>query len=102
MNDKLTINVNIAGRNCSLIIEQQEEENIRKAAQFINSKITQYRGKYANADPIDFLVATALQFTVKMLEAEGKGKEVENNIAFMIESVQMVNKRLDEFVEMKK
>ena len=63
MNDKLTITLNIAGRPCVLTIEREEEEEIRKAAQLINSKIAKYREKYATADPVDFLAVTALQFT---------------------------------------
>ena len=55
MNDKLTITLNIAGRPCVLTIEREEEEEIRKAAQLINSKIAKYREKYATADPVDFL-----------------------------------------------
>ena len=47
MNDKLTITLNIAGRPCVLTIEREEEEEIRKAAQLINSKIAKYREKYA-------------------------------------------------------
>ena len=43
MNDKLTITLNIAGRPCVLTIEREEEEEIRKAAQLINSKIAKYR-----------------------------------------------------------
>ena len=37
MNDKLTITLNIAGRPCVLTIEREEEEEIRIAAQLINS-----------------------------------------------------------------
>ena len=59
MNDKLTITLNIAGRPCVLTIEREEEEEIRKAAQLINSKIAKYREKYATADPVDFLAVTA-------------------------------------------
>ena len=94
MNDKLTINVNIAGRNCSLTIHPTEEEKIRKAVQLINSKIAQYREKYANADLMDFLAVTALQFTIKMLEAEER-----NDTGPVIEAIKKANKRLDEFVE---
>ena len=39
MNDKLTITLNIAGRPCVLTIEREEEEEIRKAAQLINSRL---------------------------------------------------------------
>lgn len=94
MDDKLTIKVNIAGRICTLTIAREEEENMRKATRLINSKISQYREKYANADPIDFLAVTALQFTVKMLEAEER-----NEIEPVIEEVRKVNKRLEAFVK---
>ena len=94
MNDKLTINVNIAGRTCTLTIEREEEERIRKAAQLINGKISQYREKYANADPMDFLAVTALQFTVKMLEAEQR-----NDVEPVLNEIEKVTKRLGEFVK---
>ena len=94
MNDKLTITLNIAGRSCVLTIEREEEEAIRKAAQLINSKIAKYREKYANADPIDFLAVTALQFTVKMLEAEKQ-----NNIESVLDRVKEISGRLDGIVK---
>ncbi|WP_018339624.1 cell division protein ZapA [Butyricimonas synergistica] len=94
MNDKLTITLNIAGRPCVLTIEREEEEAIRKAAQLINSKIAKYREKYANADPVDFLAVTALQFTVKMLEAEKQ-----NNIEPVLDRVREISSRLDGFVK---
>ena len=86
MNDKLTITLNIAGRPCVLTIEREEEEEIRKAAQLINSKIAKYREKYATADPVDFLAVTALQFTVKMLEP-------------VLDEVKKISSRLDEVVK---
>mgnify|MGYP000012448439 CR=1 FL=1 len=91
MNDKLTITLNIAGRPCVLTIEREEEEEIRKAAQLINSKI---REKYATADPVDFLAVTALQFTVKMLEAERR-----NDVEPVLDEVKKISSRLDEVVK---
>ena len=93
MNDKLTITLNIAGRPCVLTIEREEEEEIRKAAQLINSKIAKYREKYATADPVDFLAVTALQFTVKMLEAERR------NVEPILDEVKKISSRLDEVVK---
>ena len=87
MNDKLTITLNIAGRPCVLTIEREEEEEIRKAAQLINSKIAKYREKYATADP-------ALQFTVKMLEAERR-----NDVEPILDEVKKISSRLDEVVK---
>ena len=95
MNDKLTITLNIAGRPCVLTIEREEEEEIRKAAQLINSKIAKYREKkYATADPVDFLAVTALQFTVKMLEAERR-----NDVEPVLDEVKKISSRLDEVVK---
>ena len=94
MNDKLTITLNIAGRPCVLTIEREEEEEIRKAAQLINSKIAKYREKYATADPVDFLAVTALQFTVKMLEAERR-----NDGQPILDAVNKSSSRLDEVVK---
>lgn len=94
MSDKFTINVNIAGRPCALTIEREEEEIVREAVRMINGKISQYRVKYANADPMDFLAVTALQFTIKMLEAERQ-----NNIEPLLNRLDNTNKRLDEFVK---
>jgi len=94
MNDKLTITLNIAGRPCVLTIEREEEEAIRKAAQLINGKIAKYREKYATADPMDFLVVTALQFTVKLLEAEKR-----NDVEPVLDEVKRISSRLDEVVK---
>ena len=88
------ITLNIAGRPCVLTIEREEEEEIRKAAQLINSKIAKYREKYATADPVDFLAVTALQFTVKMLEAERR-----NDVEPVLDEVKKINSRLDEVVK---
>ena len=113
MNDKLTITLNIAGRPCVLTIEREEEEEIRKAAQLINSKIAKYREKYATADPVDFLAVTALQFTVKMLEAERRNDvelaELKDKFNAMksrweaergsVDEVKKISSRLDEVVK---
>lgn len=94
MNDKFTINVNIAGRPCNLTIARDEEEIVRQAARMINEKVNLYRGKYANADPMDFLAVTALQLGIKVLEAEKR-----NDISSILERLQEANKRLEEFVK---
>ena len=78
MNDKLTIALNIAGRPCVLTIEREEEEEIRKAAQLINSKIAKYREKYATADP----------------EAERR-----NDVEPILDEVKKISSRLDEVVK---
>ena len=94
MNDKLTITLNIAGRPCVLTFEGVVEEVLRDAAELMYSKIAKYREKYATADPVDFLAVTALQFTVKMLEAERR-----NDVEPILDEVKKISSRLDEVVK---
>ena len=94
MNDKLTITLNIAGRPCVLTIEREEEEEIRKAAQLINSKIAKYREKYSTADRVEFQAVTALKFKVKMLKAERR-----NEVEQVLDEVKKISSRLDEVVK---
>ena len=55
MDDKLSININIADRMYPLRIDRKDEENIRKAAKIINDKVVQYKQKYASKDLQDWL-----------------------------------------------
>ena len=71
MDDKLSIRINIADRYYPLKIDRKDEEKIRKAARSINEKVLQYKQKYTDKDTQDFLAMAALQFVIKVLEAEG-------------------------------
>ncbi len=75
--DLLTINVNVAEYSYPILIERQEEEEIRKAAKFLNEIILEFKKKYpAGSDskiyPIDYVNMAAVQIALKCvcLEAE--------------------------------
>ena len=70
MDDKLSIKVNIAERYYPLKIDRNDEELIRRAARMINEKVLQYKQKYIDKDTQDFLAMAALQFVIKLLNAE--------------------------------
>jgi len=72
MDDKLAIKVQIAERFYPLKIERQEEERIRKAAKLINDRLLQYKQRYTDKDPQDFLAMAALQFVIQLLDCESK------------------------------
>ncbi len=72
MEDKLAIKVQIAERFYPLKIERQEEERIRKAAKLINDRLLQYKQRYTDKDPQDFLAMAALQFVIQLLDCESK------------------------------
>jgi cell division protein ZapA len=72
MDDKLAIKVQIAERFYPLKIEVRDEEKIRKAAKLINDKLLQYKQRYTDKDPQDFLAMAALQFVIQLLDCESK------------------------------
>jgi cell division protein ZapA len=72
MDEKLAIKVQIAERFYPLKIERSEEERIRKAAKLINDRLLQYKQRYTDKDPQDFLAMAALQFVIQLLDCESK------------------------------
>ncbi|MEZ4999527.1 MAG: cell division protein ZapA [Bacteroidales bacterium] len=70
MDDKLSIRVNVADRYYPLKVNREDEEEIRKAARIINEKVLQYKQKYVDKDPQDFLAMAALQFVNQLLELQ--------------------------------
>ena len=79
MNDKLSINIKIDGRNYPLKIDREDEEKYRKAAKIINDIVLQYSQKYVTRDAQDVLAMTAIQFVLKSIELE---ERVENSPLF--------------------
>ena len=92
MDDKLSIRINIADRYYPLKIDRKDEEKIRKAARSINEKVLQYKQKYGDKDTQDFLAMSALQFVIKVLDAEGDASdsEVLGKIAEMNEELKSI------------
>ncbi len=72
MDEKLAIKVQIAERFYPLKIDRSEEERIRKAAKLINDRLLQYKQRYTDKDPQDFLAMAALQFVIQLLDCESK------------------------------
>ena len=72
MDDKLSINVNVAERLYPLKIDRADEEKIRRAAKLINDKVILYKQRYSDKDVQDYLAMAALQFVIKLIECEDK------------------------------
>lgn len=72
MDEKLSINVNVAERLYPLKIDRDDEEKIRMAAKLINDKIMLYKQRYSDKDVQDYLAMAALQFVIKLIECEDK------------------------------
>jgi cell division protein ZapA (FtsZ GTPase activity inhibitor) len=94
MDEKLSIKVNLAERYYPLKIDKDDEEKIRRAARLINEKVLQYKQKYADKDTQDFLAMAALQFVIKVIEAES-----EMDLTPFEEKVKEVSDRMDDFLK---
>ena len=97
MDDKLSININIADRLYPLRIERKEEENIRKAAKIINDKVVQYKQRYPSKDIQDCLAMSTLQFVIQKSASE---KQIEYSP--VLEELERMNDFLAEFIEKEK
>jgi cell division protein ZapA (FtsZ GTPase activity inhibitor) len=92
MDDKLSIRVNVSDRYYPLKVERNDEEKIRRAARMINEKVLQYKQRYSDKDVQDFLAMAALQYVIKLIEAEEKEgdnylQEALKELTLKIESV---------------
>ena len=90
MDEKLAIKVQIAERFYPLKIDRRDEEKIRKAAKTINDRLLQYKQKYTDKDPQDFLAMAALQFVIQLLDCESK-----QNLVSLEEDLKSLSEELD-------
>ena len=90
MSEKLPIKVQIAERYYPIKIDTRDEEKIRKAAKLINDKLLQYKQRYTDKDPQDFLAMAALQFVIQLLDCESK-----QNLVSLEEDLKALNEELD-------
>lgn len=96
VNDKLRINLIIAGKTYSLTIMRNEEELIRKAAKLIDVKLAGYATRY-NADEEksqqDFLSMAALEIAYTYL----KMKE-SRDVDMLTQSIRELDEELDGYL----
>lgn len=70
---ELSIKIKIANRVYPLTIKAEEEEGVRKAADYINHSINEYERLYDVKDKQDLLAMTALKVATRNFEMEKKG-----------------------------
>ncbi len=76
MDDKLTINLTITGKNHPIRIAKNEEELVRKAAKMVGELVSNYQRKYEDSDLEikDFYSIAAFQAFYEYLKlADEKG-----------------------------
>jgi len=90
----LSIKVQIAERFYPLKIKRQDEEKIRKAARLINDKVLQYKQRYTDKDPQDFMAMAALQFVISLLDCEQQ-----QNVVSLEKELGILSSELDKLLE---
>ena len=68
---ELSIKVHIANRVYPLSVLREEEEEVRKAATYINERLKELESGFAVKDKLDLLAMLALELTME----KGHGKE---------------------------
>ena len=94
MDDKLSIRLNIADRFYPLKVDRGEEEQLRKAAKFINDRITKYKLKYTSKDIQDIMSMVILEVVNKNFELEAKLDEMP-----IINQISEINEELESYLE---
>jgi len=92
--EQLSIKVQIAERFYPLKIKRKDEEKIRKAARLINDKILQYKQRYTDKDPQDFMAMAALQFVIQLMDCEQ-----EQNVVSLEKELEDIRSELDEILK---
>jgi cell division protein ZapA (FtsZ GTPase activity inhibitor) len=68
--NKININVSIAGRPYSLTIERTDEEGVREAVNRVNKAIQEYSDAFEYKDHQDLFAMMSLQFATSSIQLE--------------------------------
>lgn len=91
MNDKLNINLRIAGVNLSLAINRSEEQQLRHVAREVNHAYDAYKSRFAGSTPMEVLAKVTLLFAQGYLSLTAQSKELDTELeAFERELTRMI------------
>jgi cell division protein ZapA (FtsZ GTPase activity inhibitor) len=89
MSELIPVNIVIADRTYRLKIEPADEEMVRKTANTINEKITEFKTSFAGKDTQDYIAMVLLWFAKLALLADETAKQLK-------ELSQSIDKALEE------
>lgn len=81
MNDKLKINLRIAGVVLPLIIAPEEEENLREVAREVNHVFDTYSRRFPGSPDLEILAKVTLLFAKGYVQTSHSAKEMEAELA---------------------
>ncbi|WP_300812144.1 cell division protein ZapA [uncultured Bacteroides sp.] len=68
MNDKIKINLHMAGASFPITIRREEEEMVREAAKQVDIRLNAYRERYQNVPLERIMAMVAYQFALENLQ----------------------------------
>lgn len=80
MNDRLKINLRIAGVAIPLAINPEEEEQLREVTKEVNHVFDTYARQFPGSSDIEVLAKVTLLFAKGYLSAANTAKEVDNEL----------------------
>lgn len=86
----LNIKVIIAGRPYKMRVQREQEELVRKAADYVEEEIRNFAHTYEHQDQQDILAMIALQNAVGILELEQKKDFREKEMALKLKEIDEV------------
>ncbi|MDR0713378.1 MAG: cell division protein ZapA [Bacteroidales bacterium] len=90
----MNINVKIAERPYTLTVDnERDEQRVRRAAQYINERLSSYRVRFSEKDVQDLLAMAAIQFVVKLIKLENNSNQTDVN-----ERLKQLNDQVSEFL----
>ena len=90
MNDKIKINLQMAGFTFPLTIAREDEEMVRSAAKQVESWLNAYAQNFPQLQKAQLITMAAYQFALESLQANKR-----NDTAPFVEKVETLNKVLD-------
>jgi cell division protein ZapA (FtsZ GTPase activity inhibitor) len=88
---ELSIKVNIANRVYPLSVQPEEEEEVRKAAVYINQRLKELESSFAVKDKMDLMAMMTLQLTLE--KGHGRNEVMDDQAKAKIHAI--IN-RIDE------
>jgi cell division protein ZapA len=85
---KVSIKVNIAGRNYPLTVKESEKAVIEKAVELIEKKMADYSNNYAVTDKQDLLAMCALQFSTQYMNAEAEYQDFSTGLSERVHEIE--------------
>lgn len=79
--DKIRIKINIGNRTYPLVVNPEDEAQVKRAADMVNDKLRSYVDTYSVADQADLLSMCALFFATEMARINEQQEREQSELA---------------------